>query len=122
MARYSFSYSLRNVMIGERISARLRELGMSQSELARRVGLTQGSIAQLVSGRSRSSAHIHKIARELKTTPAFLSGETNDSTSDQPDNHLTSEEVDLLVRLRALSAEDRMMVMQITKKLAGRPD
>lgn len=65
-------------MIGERIASRLSDLGMSQSTLARRVGVTQGTIAQLVSGRSRSSAHLHKIARELKTTPDYLSGLTDD--------------------------------------------
>ncbi len=107
-------------MIGERISARLTALGMSQSELARRVGVTQGSVAQLISGRSKSSAHLHKIARELKTTPAFLSGETDDDQSEQPDYHLTGEEVLLLEKLRMLSDEDRKMVMQITKKLSGR--
>lgn len=109
-------------MIGERISARLTALGMTQSELARRVGVTQGSVAQLISGRSKSSAYLHKIARELKTTPAYLSGETDDDQSEQPDHHLTGDEVLLLSKLRMLSDEDRKIVMQITKKLAGRED
>lgn len=109
-------------MIGERIAARLSDMGMSQSELARRIGLTQGSIAQLVSGRSRSSAHLHKIARELQTTPAFLSGETDDPASDTPDYHLTVEEERLLEKLRSLSKEDRDMIQQLTRKLAGRAE
>lgn len=65
-------------MIGDRIKERLAALRLSQSELARRVGLSQGTIAQLVSGRNRSSAHLHTIARALETTPAYLAGETDD--------------------------------------------
>lgn len=64
--------------LGERIQSRIDELGLNQTELARRVGVGQGTIAHLVSGRSRSSAHLHKIARELRTTAAYLSGDTND--------------------------------------------
>jgi Predicted transcriptional regulator len=68
-------------MVGDRISSRLTELGLTQSELARRVHVSQATIAQLVTGRSRSSAHLHKIARELQTTPAYLSGETDDPSA-----------------------------------------
>jgi phage repressor protein C with HTH and peptisase S24 domain len=66
-------------MISARLAQRLAEMDMSQSELARRVGVSQATIAQLISGKSRSSAHLHKIARALNTTPAFLSGETEDA-------------------------------------------
>lgn len=65
-------------MAGSRIKTRLAEMGLSQSELARRVGVSQATIAQLVSGRSRSSSHLHKIAQVLKTTPEYLTGETDD--------------------------------------------
>ena len=81
MARYNHCYRVPHVMIGARIGARLAELGMSQSELARRVGVSEGTIAQLVSGRSRSSSHLHKIAQELQTTPAYLAGETDDASA-----------------------------------------
>lgn len=63
---------------GDRIAALLQEQNISQSELARRVNVTQGTIAQLIRGRSRGSQHLHVIARELNTTPAFLNGETED--------------------------------------------
>ncbi len=78
MAHYNDCYRVPLAMVGDRINARLSDLGMSQSELARRVGVSQGTIAQLVSGRSRSSSHLHKIASELRTTPAYLAGETED--------------------------------------------
>lgn len=58
----------------------MRACGLSQSELARRVGVSQGTIAHLISGRSSGSTHLHKIARVLGTTPAYLTGETDDAT------------------------------------------
>lgn len=64
--------------VGERIEQRLLDLNISQSELARRVSLRQSTINGLIRGTSRSSAHLHSIARALQTTPAYLSGETED--------------------------------------------
>lgn len=70
--------------VGGRISARLGHLGMSQSELARRVGMSQSAMNSLIAGRSRSSTHLHKIARELLTTPSYLTGETDDPDANAP--------------------------------------
>ena len=64
--------------LGDRMIERLSALGMSQAELARRVGITQPSINHLIKRGSGGSSHLHKIARELKTTPEYLSGESDD--------------------------------------------
>ncbi|MBB4152925.1 transcriptional regulator with XRE-family HTH domain [Sphingomonas jinjuensis] len=72
------------MIIGQRIRERLDALGMSQSELARRVPMTQGAIAGLITGRSRSSTHLHKIARILHTTPDYLEGLTDDPDANAP--------------------------------------
>jgi phage repressor protein C with HTH and peptisase S24 domain len=56
----------------------MEALSLSQAELARRLGLAQPTIAKLLSGQSRSSTHMHRIARALATTPEFLTGETDD--------------------------------------------
>ena len=64
--------------IGGRIVERLTALGISQAELARRVGITQPAINHLIKRGSGGSAHLHKIARELETSPEYLSGETDD--------------------------------------------
>jgi phage repressor protein C with HTH and peptisase S24 domain len=54
------------------------ELGLSQNGLAQRVGVSQASIAKITGGQSFGSKHLHRIARELGTTAAYLTGETDD--------------------------------------------
>ena len=71
------------MIVGQRIKARLAALQaeqpeLSQAEVARRVGMSQSGMVNLIAGRSRSTTYLHKIARELQTTPAFLTGETDD--------------------------------------------
>lgn len=90
------------VSLGERIAARMRKLGKSQSALARDVGVSQPTIAALISGDSQGSKHLHKIARELETTVAFLLGETDDPEPGAvviPSRELIAEQLNLdLVR------------------------
>lgn len=66
------------VIIGERILERLDALNMSQTELARRVGLSQPSIYALIHRNKTGSKYLSAIARELRTTTAYLTGETDD--------------------------------------------
>jgi len=63
---------------GERLKERMSASGLSQSELARRVGVSQTAINKLVLGESSGSRHLHTIARELGTTPAYLTLEVDD--------------------------------------------
>jgi phage repressor protein C with HTH and peptisase S24 domain len=70
------------VNTGDRIKARLDAVGLSQAELARRVGITQPAINHLIKRGPGGSAHLHKIARELQTTPEYLSGETDDVSAE----------------------------------------
>ena len=103
-----------------RIRKRLSAMEISQSELARRVGITQGTIAGLLSGKSRSSVHMHKIARELGTTPAYLMGETDDPESNAPDEPaLGSDERELLACYRVLETPTRAALMQVARSMAA---
>lgn len=104
-------------------SGRLRHLltarEISQSELARRVGVTQATIYKLLSGETQGSKHLHKIAHELGTTPAYLMGETDDPDSPTPSPDLTSDERELLDAYRALPPKDRAAVLRITLSMNG---
>jgi hypothetical protein len=42
--------------------------------------VTQQTIGKLISGQSAGSSHLFKIARILRTTEAYLTGETDDPT------------------------------------------
>lgn len=67
------------MILGERVKERMQAAGMSQGELARRIGIKQPSVHALISGSNkRGTAHLHRIARELGTSPAYLAGETDD--------------------------------------------
>ena len=103
--------------LGERIGHRLAKLGMSQAELARRVKLTQPTINGLVKGKSTSSVHLHLIARELKTTVAYLTGETDNAMSDQPDDMLTSKDREDIALLQRLPERDRDAIRQLMRTI-----
>ncbi len=70
--------------LGARIEQRRKQLGISQAELARRVGVRQSTMNSLINGSSRSSRSIVRIAHHLHTTPAYLTGETDDPGQDLP--------------------------------------
>jgi len=89
--------------------------------MARLVGVTQGAIAKIVSNNPGGSAHLHKIARVLGTTPEYLTGETNDPalgampTPSEQDiaEHLDLVEiamVDMAYGMGATFADDRIGV------------
>jgi len=69
---------------GDRLAERLGACGISQAELARRIGVKQPSIAALISGKSQRTRHLHRIARELRTSPEYLTAEVDDPGSDAP--------------------------------------
>lgn len=84
------------------IGARIRELldrnGMSGAELARRIGVKQPTISDLLNGRSRSSVHLHAIARVLGTTADYLADGIPDDASRLTDKRIAwrGAEPDLL--------------------------
>jgi len=87
------------VFRGDRLAELLKAQGISQSHLARLVGVSQATIWKLLKEPSQGSKHTHRIARELGTSPAYLMGETDDPASSGevtlvaavPDNMLSVE-------------------------------
>ena len=96
------------MIVGERVKERMEAAGLSQAELARRVGMAQPSIFQLIKRGKKGSTKLHLIARELGTTPAYLSGETDDPHADAPPPPLLdSEERELFDHFNHLAPADR---------------
>ena len=56
----------------------MEKAGLNQSELAHRVGMKQPSIARLLTGETKTTRALDRIASTLKTSPAYLRGETDD--------------------------------------------
>ena len=81
---YSQPYMLDGMTLGDRIKERLAALDISQAELARRVKISQPTINALVKGNNTGSKHLHTIAAELETSPAWLVGETDDPSPIAP--------------------------------------
>ena len=107
------------MIIGERVRERMEVLGLSQAELARRVGVSQPSIFKLIHENKTGTTRIHKIARELQTTPAYLSGETDDPTSDLPEDTLSAEEREWVEQFRRMPLKDKAAVQQLVRTIAG---
>lgn len=102
-----------------RLKARMAEVGVSQSELGRRIGVSQSAIYHLARGGAQGSKHLHKIARELATTVAYLTGETDDPDSDAPDDGvLSSGARELLAAFDQLPSRDKRALIQIATSLA----
>lgn len=108
------------MIIGTRIEERLGAARLSQSELARRVHLSQSTINGLIKGEQRSTTKLPQIARELATTPAYLLGETDDPNSDAPDApQLNYEQLELIDCFDRLSRADQQALLQIARSMAG---
>lgn len=56
----------------------MKELGLTQSALARAVGVKQPSIGRLIAGETRQTRHIVELAQALRTSPEYLTGELSE--------------------------------------------
>lgn len=95
---------------GDRIAQRRTELGLSQTQLARLAGVSQPTIGKLEAGISSGSSHLHKIARVLRTSPAFLAGETDDPAEGAPPP-LPEPTVQYIPMMAVLPSEDALARM-----------
>jgi transcriptional regulator with XRE-family HTH domain len=102
-----------------RLKEKMREAGLSQSELARRVGISQASVQKLTSGAAYGSKHLHRIARELGTTPAYLSGETDDPQGEAPELQLSAEEQRLLEIFREMPKKNRAALKLLLERMTA---
>ena len=60
--------------LAERLKIARKRAGLSQSELARRVGIKPQAIQAIESGRAKTTGHIIAISRELGCNPDWLGG------------------------------------------------
>lgn len=66
---------------GDRIHARLTALGKSQADLAREIKMSPQAVSKIVKGGTNETSKLYQIARFLRTTPEYLTGESDDPES-----------------------------------------
>lgn len=86
-------------VIATRLKAAREALGLSQADLAERVGMKQTGIGSIESGESRRPRRLLEIARAVRRTPEWLLGEDGGLDSmdvahlSLPAQHIESEQV-----------------------------
>lgn len=70
-----------NLINAKKIKARRIEIGLTQVELAKKVGVSQPFIKKIESGETSSSTYIYKLAQALETSVEYITDETDDSSS-----------------------------------------
>jgi phage repressor protein C with HTH and peptisase S24 domain len=81
------------MIIGERIRERLAAINKKQSHLAEHIGVSQQAVSKMVNGSTNDTSKLWEISQFLRTTPAYLSGET-DISSSHDDDIEQSEDMD----------------------------
>lgn len=77
--------------LNERLFERMKELGMSQAELARKVDLTKGAVNQWKKGASSPNGeNLLKVAKALGVTPEWLA--TGKGPKEAPETRMTVKE------------------------------
>ena len=76
-----------------RIEDLIASKGWSNSEFARRLGMSKGIVRDWKAGKSSPDKHLAKIAFLLETSEEYLRGETDEPYAER---QITEQEVDIL--------------------------
>jgi len=79
--------------LGDRIKEARLSLGMSQAQLARKIGVSQGAIGHLEQGRTQASSLLLRLASALGVSPVWL--ESGDVPFSQADDDALAAKVRL---------------------------
>ena len=97
--------------VGKRIKSKRVDAGWSQTELAKRAGITPSALSQIESGdRFPSTVVVHKLAKALSTSVDYLIG---NRTEEDLSDLLHDEKVEILFRtFKELSKKDRGFILR----------
>lgn len=91
---------------------------MTYAAIAREIGVQQPTISRLVKGQQQGTTHLHRLARVLRTTPAYLTGETDDPDAHEPDSYaLSADEVVWVEYWRTLTEGDREALVHVVRAI-----
>lgn len=89
-------------------------------ELARRVGISQQAMWKIFSGQTKRTRFLGDIARELKTTPEYLTHKTDDPSAEASLPDLTYDQRQLLACFDSMDRTDQEMLLAMAMRLAER--
>ncbi len=113
---------LRRVGELKHLKAARLSMGLSQQKLAERIGFSQQTIYQYENGITQPDlSTLKKLADCLHTTTDYLTG-YSDLPCPPGNPGFTSEEYQLLQRLRQLSPGSRQAICILVEELSGRED
>jgi transcriptional regulator with XRE-family HTH domain len=102
--------------IGTRIKALRREKGISQDDLAQRVGVSRSAVAQWETGRTgQVTGNLSRIAGALDASVEFL---VYGDDKRAPGAITQGDELALLRLYRECDPEDRQMLLRTARRLA----
>ncbi|GBE37429.1 HTH-type transcriptional regulator Xre [bacterium BMS3Bbin08] len=107
--------------IGGKIKKKRRELGISQEELAERLGVTYQQVQRYENGRNKLNVeNIQVIADTLDVPPAyFFSDREKEAVSEELTPYLPAEESKLLGYFRKIRVKNsRSLVLQVARLAA----
>ena len=104
--------------IGARIRAERRDRGLTQDELARRIGVSRSAVAQWETGRTgQITGNLSRIAAALEVSVEFLVyGQDTRAAAEVRQG----DELALLRLYRECDPEDRQMLLRTARRLARR--
>jgi transcriptional regulator with XRE-family HTH domain len=112
-------------VLGQRILLARRELGIKQSDLSQRAGVSATYISEIERGKSTNVTVdvVYKLADALGVTPGYLLGITSDTVvfkdalqeNSADDNEQLQGIIDLM---RELAPEDQRLIREVAQRLA----
>lgn len=110
-------------IVAERLREAMADRGIDQSQLARAIGVTQGTISLILLGKTRRSKHMPEIASYLEVSLEWLAGRVSSKEEAGSEGEAFSrQELALVQRWRALPSNDRSTLERITEALSDTHD
>ena len=106
--------------IGELVRRRRRQLDMTQADLAMKMGVTRGLVAQWESNRSRIMLHdLPRLGEALQVSTAYLLGQ--DITALEPDEALAAAKWLLVSTIDKMTLAQRAQLVIVAMEIISKP-
>lgn len=105
--------------LSERLKVAREKAGLTQAQLARALGISQPSVHDLESGRTKDfrGSTLLKLAKVLRQSPQWLANGEGELLPVPPLEVKSPDEDELLTSYRKLSAVERKVVLRMVRAL-----